>query len=557
MKTFGEFLSTIKGLVSHAGDIQNVAQKLFSQVAPSIAAADTCTLDAIVAAKGLMGLEEWALKFIDASGKPQRGILKGNLVFMGNYDECTEIDHLVAGDHRIEGGYCEFSVEIPAQLFNQVAGGANHIEGVSHDLRLDLCLPKSCSAEKINAVVNTTLVSLFKVGLSKLRCVEDKSMEGDTGAYVAIVIFAILIFLLVIGTLYDIVRQLRKDTDGEAYELTPSEKNGHVGPVIALTKFAENGVEKDINGDIGKDIHEDIEKNNAHHIENIPTKQAELAPGNSFLMAFSIRENGRKILNATPPKGSLTCLNGIRVISMAWIILGHVLTTYSDTLENPTEALDVIKTFSFQPMLNAPLAVDTFFVLSGLLVSYLFIKEISKTKRIRCMQMFMYYFHRFWRLTPLYMLVLLFFGFLSRYIASGPFDKPDVLYRDNCKTYWWRNILYINVLFPEREICMLWSWYLSDDMIFYVVAPLAIIPLALGFTVFGFLIIVLMMVTHIVTYGYFEWVIDSGSQLWHNQEYMDKVYLNPWSRIGVYAVGLALGYILLKTKAKYRFKKMG
>ena len=42
------------------------------------------------------------------------------------------------------------------------------------------------------------------------------------------------------------------------------------------------------------------------------------------LLAFSVYTNGAKILNTNQPKGTLTAVNGIRFISMSWVILGHV-----------------------------------------------------------------------------------------------------------------------------------------------------------------------------------------------------------------------------------------
>ena len=52
------------------------------------------------------------------------------------------------------------------------------------------------------------------------------------------------------------------------------------------------------------------------------------------------------------------------------------------------------------------------------------------------------------------------------------FHKP-------CQEYWWANLLYINNLVPWKgdKICNSESWYLSNDMQFYVVAPLFIVLL--------------------------------------------------------------------------------
>ena len=41
------------------------------------------------------------------------------------------------------------------------------------------------------------------------------------------------------------------------------------------------------------------------------------------LLSFSVYTNAAKILNTNQPPGTLTAVNGIRFISMTWVILGH------------------------------------------------------------------------------------------------------------------------------------------------------------------------------------------------------------------------------------------
>jgi hypothetical protein len=42
-----------------------------------------------------------------------------------------------------------------------------------------------------------------------------------------------------------------------------------------------------------------------------------------IFLAFSVYTNGGKMLSMRQATGSLGCLNGIRVISISWVILGH------------------------------------------------------------------------------------------------------------------------------------------------------------------------------------------------------------------------------------------
>lgn len=50
------------------------------------------------------------------------------------------------------------------------------------------------------------------------------------------------------------------------------------------------------------------------HITGVPGR---------LLLSFSVYSNAPKILNTNQPKGTLTSVNGIRFLSMTWVILGH------------------------------------------------------------------------------------------------------------------------------------------------------------------------------------------------------------------------------------------
>ena len=42
-----------------------------------------------------------------------------------------------------------------------------------------------------------------------------------------------------------------------------------------------------------------------------------------LLLCFSVLRNGRKILNTTRNHSDISCLHGIRVFGITWVILGH------------------------------------------------------------------------------------------------------------------------------------------------------------------------------------------------------------------------------------------
>lgn len=67
------------------------------------------------------------------------------------------------------------------------------------------------------------------------------------------------------------------------------------------------------------------------------------------------------------------------------------------------------------------------------------------------------------RLTPPYLVVIALTGFISIYLRDTSqywlIEHNDI----NCPNYWWRNLFYIQNLYPLNDMCMTWSWFLAAD----------------------------------------------------------------------------------------------
>ena len=75
-------------------------------------------------------------------------------------------------------------------------------------------------------------------------------------------------------------------------------------------------------------------------------------------------------------------------------------------LDNIKKALEVIQRFSFMPIANAFVSVDSFFLLSGLLAGYLTFKKLGdKMMSFRTIPLM--YLHRYIRLTPSLLVAIL------------------------------------------------------------------------------------------------------------------------------------------------------
>ena len=124
------------------------------------------------------------------------------------------------------------------------------------------------------------------------------------------------------------------------------------------------------------------------------------------MLLFSLYKTLSAITATHQPANGITSINGIRVISMFWVILGHTFlwgTAYG-VVANSKEALKTVpKRFLFQPMHNFTYSVDSFFVLSGLL-SYLSIREMEHHQGK--FTFILFYMHRLLRLSPAYYLAV-------------------------------------------------------------------------------------------------------------------------------------------------------
>lgn len=41
-----------------------------------------------------------------------------------------------------------------------------------------------------------------------------------------------------------------------------------------------------------------------------------------------------------------------------------------------------------------------------------------------------------------------------------------------CERHWWRNLLFVQNLYPNKEMCCNWTWSLGCDMQFHIMAML-------------------------------------------------------------------------------------
>merc|ERR1712136_233434 len=117
---------------------------------------------------------------------------------------------------------------------------------------------------------------------------------------------------------------------------------------------------------------------------------------------------------------------------------------------------------------------------------------------------------------------------------------------------WWLNLTYINIFY--QLICMGWTWYLSVDMMFYLLSPFLIMALYKNRKV-GLTIMFLLFAGCVTTVAYLTKTYEIQPT-----EAAAEVYFDPWLfrifvRPSSWGVGMVTGYLLFVTKMKIKMNK--
>ena len=171
-----------------------------------------------------------------------------------------------------------------------------------------------------------------------------------------------------------------------------------------------------------------------------------------LLMCFSLYTNAKKLFVSRSSekmgeRETMDIFNGVRVMSMGWVVYGHVflIRIAYTVLSNPENVNDWLKDPKGIMIYGAFYAVDTFFWLSGFLMAYFFIMEYNTKGKMNWPYI---YIHRFYRILPAFMFCLFLTWNFMKYIGNGPlWSRGDILNND-CKNYWWTNMLSDHLVAP-------------------------------------------------------------------------------------------------------------
>jgi peptidoglycan/LPS O-acetylase OafA/YrhL len=280
---------------------------------------------------------------------------------------------------------------------------------------------------------------------------------------------------------------------------------------------------------------------------------------------FSAYSNTVKIFSTGAARpDSLACINGIRFISMTWVLFGHGFGQMLVTAKNIAPLLDANGPFfgnlAFEPMLNAFPSVDSFFFIGATLLSYTTLKALDTTKGGNIKFWIMYYVHRYIRLTGVYAVILGLMATLYRFCAYGPNSAPMDLEHRECRETLWTNLLYVNNLHwvtGHVSECMGETWYMANDMQFFVISPIFLLAIwkstMLGL-ILGLLALVAGTIAPMVVIYQNDFPLSMLDFTDAERNYYKNFYIVPWCRFQPYIVGLLFGWLLHRLRDQPKLK---
>ena len=126
---------------------------------------------------------------------------------------------------------------------------------------------------------------------------------------------------------------------------------------------------------------------------------------NKYVKALSLRTHYDRLFTINRSKKVIKCIDGIRSLSLFWVIIGHAVSQNLVPTSNIAQLLRKMQNGYLVAIYSATVSVDSFFLIGGLLTAYLATKSWSTAVKGGPVSMIKAYvlfvLNRYARLTPI------------------------------------------------------------------------------------------------------------------------------------------------------------
>lgn len=540
------------------------------------------------------------IDFIESFGSiPMPMLMMGNFISIGSQPQCVSSTHKIftgGQQEEFKSRYCIANFRSPTW---HLKPSDDPKRMGSESIKLGVCLPKSCNSisilrhsdkiEKLIKLARMNQVPYESFQLTNLFCLPDESSPLRQFCLSAKIFIATLSLWLSLVAYYSIkyefmLLKVNVSSDDDKRLAYGSIMNSKMMKIFAFRLSYENlfdiksslPVDSIISRTAAKKNDTKLQTNVNHqlsgkYIQNLTT----YVTGDTQLSHDSLDNinippilaaPGSKVnaTNRKTPSVDLASIDGIKVISMIWLISAHTLLFFIRGISNGRDFWSILKDARFVTIMAGIFPVDSFFTITGILTAYLKFNKQDGMAMRKAKYWLEAFVHRYLRFMPMYLLVFWYTRDVSEYIGSGPlwdYSTADTSLRSVCK----QESVLVPLLFqanfkPIDQHCVKPAWYLANDYQYLLMTPI-FIALLMKSRLLGYLFIGISMAASLA--GQFFTVL-------YSKEFTDfdalvnfkpmfatyvlkdlwRLYVLPYNRLPPYLIGLLAGHLMYMRNKK-------
>lgn len=158
---------------------------------------------------------------------------------------------------------------------------------------------------------------------------------------------------------------------------------------------------------------------------------------------------------------------------------------------------------------------------------------------------------RYMRLTPAYAAIIS-ASIVLPALGSGPFWQESVgQMGPTCRRNWWINLSYLNNFIETDKLCLIHSWYLSNDWQFFLLTLLLFGLFYKSKKLTLLLIILLIAFSSATTFAistandFPPTIVTTSPAVVERWLFIHSLYYKPWPHLSSYLIGLITGYLIV------------